>query len=627
MLTLLKRPLHILSNRLRRNLRPAERMKEKWTADFSRPERSCFDIKPEISHNAYLDNGSLFLGLRKKNRMAWIETADRVYVDQLIEARFRFDGQGGYCAAGVMFRIVEGGTYYLALFSSKGYFRVDAVTKNNPSPLVGWTEAPGLDGNGASLSIIAWGGHFIFLLNGRWIAEARDGSIPGGHLGLALVSYDEAASTGAEGGWANAEALYPPPGLPSSAVQEGYVCKAWLDFLSVDSRPAAVGAEYEKWRGSAEISAESRLRLAESYAALGRFGPAYDQILKAWEQRAAAARSVMATYTEMRARGELLFAARMALWMGQYETAEEHIDTYLSMEDGSSHDGDDGSGAFSQKAIILSAQGKHAELAKFLSGHIQRVSAKGNAPGLPSLYALLGHAFWNLQDYAAAADAWEEAFSLNADGGLYAASAADALEALGQNTRALRFRIDAANCFLRQGDSREMEALVPKLLAVGKKSWEAHALAGKWAFALGDFDRAETELSLSDKLRQAAQPKQEADPAACCLRGDLLNRRERPAEAVAFFSEAARLAPGCDLYRSRLEEARSRLGDAPPCPPAKASARPAKERKAPGKELGKTEGKRLGQSEPAAKKISAKPDAGKENAGPKKHRKARQPAK
>ena len=558
--------MHVLANRLRSSRRPAERMKERWTADFSKPERSCFDIKPEIAHNAYLDKGSLFLGLRKRNCMAWLETENRVYVDQLIKAHLRFDGMGDYCAAGIMFRIIEGGTYYLALISSKGYFRVDVVTKNVPAPLIGWTEVSGLDGNGVSLCIVARGEHLIFLLNGRWVAEAWDSSVPGGHLGLALVSYDEA----------DTEDPYPPPGLLSPGAQEGYACKAWLDFLSVDSRPAAVKAEYKKWCNSTEISAESRLRLAESYAALDRFDFAYDQILKAWQQREAAARSVMATYTEMRVRGELLLASRMACRLGQYDTAQEYIDACLAMRDDTSLEvlNDDEFDALSQKAIILSAQGKHAELVEFL---VQRLNVKGDASSIAALYALLGHAYWNLQDHKDAAAAWDKAFSLNADNGLYAVCAANAYEQLGKNAQVLSLLLDAGNCFLRQQDNSELEALVPRLLAVGNRSWEAHALAGKWAFASGDFDRAETELALSDDLRLAARSKQEADPVACYLRGDLLNRQGKPSEAFAFFSEAVRLVPDYELYSLRLEETRSRLGDTPVEPkkkPAKATAKP-----------------------------------------------------
>ena len=288
MLTLNKRPLHVFSSKLRWRRQPVEWMKEKWIADFTKPEKSCFDIKPEISYNAYIEKGSsskksaLFLGLKKKNRMAWLETVHRVYVDQIIDARFRFDNSEGYCAAGIMFRVTGQGSYYLALISSKGYFRLDAVNNNIPRPLIGWTEAPGLNGCAANLKMIARGEHLIFFLNGKWLAEAHDASIPGGHLGFALVSYDgEDTSKNAE---------------------EEYACRAWLDFLAVDSRARVVETEYRKWNDNIEISAENRFHLAESLAALGYFEAAYNQILKAWKRREEAIKSITATYTETRNR-------------------------------------------------------------------------------------------------------------------------------------------------------------------------------------------------------------------------------------------------------------------------------------------------------------------------------------
>ena len=475
-------------------------MKEKWAADFSKPEKSCFDIKPEISHSANLEKGSLFLVQKKKGSMTCLETADRVYVDQHIDARIRFDNPGGHCAVGIMFRIIEQGTYYLALLSSKGYFRLDAVNKNIPLPLIGWTKVSGLDAGSTNLGIIAQGSHFIFMLNGKWMAEVRDDSIPGGHLGFALVSYD--ADDEAE----NIQELYSPDEQPPlDTEKKDYACKAWLDFLQVDSRRGAVDALYKKWNDSGEIAAESRLRLAESFAALEHFASACDQILKAWKQREEAARSVMATITDMRSRGELIFAARMASQMGQYETALEYIDACLAMGEG----GADGLDALMEKAILLNIQNKYSELAEFLPGYIGRIETEDSAK-LPPLYGLLGHAFWNLNDYMAAADAWDMAFSLNGNNGLYAVKAADAYEMLGKNAEALQRRLDGGNCLLQQKETDELGALVPRLLAVGKESWEAYALAGKWAFVIGDFDRAEAELAVSDKLRRALKAKMAA---------------------------------------------------------------------------------------------------------------------
>jgi len=398
---LVKRPLHVLSNKLRRKRLPVERMKEKWIADFSKPEKSCFDIKPEISFNAYLEKGALFLGLKKKNCMAWLETANRVYVDHIIDARFRFDGHGGYCASGIMFRIAGQGTYYLALVSSKGYFRLDAVHNNIPQALIGWTETPGLNGRDVNLEIIAKDYHFIFLLNGKWIAEADDvsvpdgASIPGGHLGFALVSYDADS--------------------PVPEIKKDLVCQSRLHFFSVDARSGVVAAEYEKWSNALEISAENRLRLAESFAAFDNFDAAYGQILKAWKQREEAAHSVMATYTDMRTGAELLFAARMALHLGQFTAAEEYIKARLTMDVTSADELTIGA----EMIKILNAQGKHESLVAFLPDYIKRAKAEKKNADIPPLYALLGHAFWNLQDYKAATKAWGKAFSLDRKNGLY----------------------------------------------------------------------------------------------------------------------------------------------------------------------------------------------------------------
>jgi len=445
---LTKRPLHKFSNKLRWRRQPVEWMKEKWIADFTKPEKSCFDIKPEISYNAYLEKGlpggALFLGLKKKNHMAWLETAHRVYVDQIIEAHLRFDNSGGYCATGIMFRVNEQGNYYLALISSKGYFRLDVINNNIPRPLIGWIEAPGFNDCAANLKIIAQGEHLILFLNGKWIAEAYDSSVSGGHLGFALVAYDEEDA-------------------PQNT-EEAYACRAWLDFLSVDSRADAVDAEYKKWNDSIEIGAESRLRLAESLAALGYFDAAHTQMLKTWKRREEAIKSVMATYTETRNRKELLFAARMASQLGHYATAEEYINVCLSMCINRAEE----LSACAEKAKILSAQNKYRDLAAFLPDYIQRMNAEADNTDIPPLYALLGHAHWNLKNYKAAAAAWDKAFSLDRNNGLYAASAAKALEQTKKQTEALRYYTDAAQCFLRQKDYAELEALIPKLLAAGK---------------------------------------------------------------------------------------------------------------------------------------------------------------
>jgi len=362
-------------------------MKEKWIADFSKPEKACFAIKSENAYNAYLEKGALVLDLKQHNGMAQIETLPRVYVDHRIDAHFRFDGHGGYCAAGIMFRITGQGSYYLALISSKGEFRLDAVHHNIPHTLIGWMDMPSLYEHNAHLEIIAKGDHFIFLLNGKWIAEAQDASFPGGHLGFALVSYEADAP----------------------------LCQAWLDSFTVDAGSDAVAAAYAQWSDALGINAESRLRLAENFAALDNIDAAYNQILKSWKQREDAAKSVTATYTEARTPAELLFAARMAIKRGQFSAAEEYLNTRLAMD----VDNADTLAIAAEMAKILCAQDKNESLIAFLPDYIKRAKAEKQNADIPPLYALLGNAYWNLHDYKAAAKAWGKAFSLDGNNALY----------------------------------------------------------------------------------------------------------------------------------------------------------------------------------------------------------------
>jgi tetratricopeptide (TPR) repeat protein len=298
-----------------------------------------------------------------------------------------------------MFRVNGQGTYYLALVSNKGYFRLDAVRNGVPATLIGWVETPCPPEDKINLKIIASGSHMIFLINGKWAAEAYDDSIPGGHLGFALVSYggDE---------------------------EHGYACKAWLDSLSVNSCETSVEAEYIKWNEcAAGIGVENRLNLAESFAALEKYGAAHDQILKAWKQREESAKSVTATFTEMRRGNELIFAARMSFLREQYAAAEEYIDDCLALGINAEEETE----ALAEKVKIMSAQNKHSGLVDFLPGYIQYLeNGENSLEGLPSLYALLGHALQSLKKYKEAAAAWNKALSLDPGNSLYADGTAKA---------------------------------------------------------------------------------------------------------------------------------------------------------------------------------------------------------
>ena len=356
-----------------------------------------------MRRTAKQEAGSLLLGLRKGERAAMLETAKRTYVDQVIEADFRLYRR--YCAAGVMFRVVDSGTYYLALVSSRGYFRLDAVTGNAAKTLVGWTEVAGLnfgeaDFAGIKLGIVAAGADFVFTVNGNWVAEITDTSIAGGHLGFALTAYDTEADT------------------------DGYVCSARLDRLSLDSRPAVVAAEYRKWNtGETVVGMKSRWNLAETFAATGNLTAAYGQILKSWKKRNNVIRDVTATCTDMRTAPELLFAARLAFRLGRYEEAESYVNLCLTAE--SMARCDDKTEALGEIANILSALNRFDELTVFLPDYIRTLEKKPakSAPPLPPLYALLGNAWLNLGKHGEAARAFGKAATLDKGNALYAEAA------------------------------------------------------------------------------------------------------------------------------------------------------------------------------------------------------------
>jgi tetratricopeptide (TPR) repeat protein len=518
MLTFLKRPLYVISNKIRRNNHGKTKAK-KWVADFSKPEKSPFNIKSEFTYNAYLSNGSLAMELKKTNCIAWVESSGPEYQDQVIEARFRLDGLGGYAAAGLMFRIADEGTYYLALISNKSYFRLDVVKNTSPRPLVGWTETPDINGGSIELTIIACGVQMIFLVNGNWIAEISDDTIDSGRFGFALASYENAAVS-------------------------TYSCQAWLDHLQADSRIKAVENFVKKWTDNPDICAENRLHLAETFAAMGEAALSLAQLRKVWERREEAAKSVGATYTEMRSRKELLLAARLAIGLGQYDAAGEWIDACLDL--GTANP--EGKEALAEKVKFLEEQKKFAELRDFMVKYTAGMDMDS------ALYDRLARAHWQLHEYKPAAAAWDKAFRLEKSNGVYAANAANALELLGKYDTALKRFLEAGKIFLRQNNYDELAAVVPKLVSLGEQNWEARTIAGKWAFSVEEYGRAESEFAAAERIRRKIKPMPAADPAVSYLRGVILMLKDKYREAGRFFAEAVRLSPNYGLFRFKLAE-------------------------------------------------------------------------
>ncbi|MDR0399451.1 MAG: tetratricopeptide repeat protein [Treponema sp.] len=578
---------------------------EFWEADFSRPGRIRFDIKSENTYDAYIRGGSLGMGLKKNKCLAWVE-GTRPYRDMILRARLRLDCRGGYGAAGIMFRMIDQGTYYLVLLSSKGYFRLDAVRNNTPLPLIGWTEYEGPPDPpappGMELTIIASGPWITLLINDRWAGEISDSSLYAGALGFALASYG-AGSGGAAPGASDVPGIAGTPGtsdspgtfdssdaseqaafgqaLPGASSSprpsgSAYTAEAFLDYLSVDTRSANVEAARRAWNGGAgkgggspaggsgadmpegspprPIPPKSRLRLAETFAAMGENAAALGQLRKlraptsSWEPR------------------NLLLAARLAQILELYDEAADYINVCLARREGSGGRRPPGAEdifreAVVEKAKILYGQKHFDELRAYITGIPAEDSVSAALP------ALLGHAQWELGNYEEAALAYDRAFEWDGENGLHGANAANVYQVLGRNNDALDRFLAAGKAFLRAGNYRDLGVLIPKLLALGPEHWEARALAGKWAFGIENWEEAEREFDRAEALEKKGKTETgEKDPALSYLRALLLIRRDKRREALPLLEEAARLAPDYGLFRFRLAENRYLLDNNPSDP-------------------------------------------------------------
>ena len=566
---------------------PDELSREKWTADFSNPEHIRFSIKSENSHDANIrkreKESALVLSLKKSNCLAWIENPLYRYADLVLEGRIRLDARGSYAAAGFMFRVVDESTYYSVLVSGKGYFRLDLVRNGNPLALIGWTEVPRAlpepeDGEGGqcfTLTIVANGNRLLIAINSLWAAEARDSTIPEGRICFMAASYGTRP-----GETARVETL--PESLPESVPEAealcspAYTAEAFLEALTVESRITEVEAAWEYWSSDdAPRDPQSRLHLAETFAAMGQAAAALEQIRLGWEKPAglspggapASRRGELLPAAHRGAR-ELLLAARLALSLGRLAEAEEYADACLGL---------DGAPAFAEKrealiekARILYRARRFAEL---------RVHCETAAAGIgddTELLSLMGNGFWELAEYGEAAAAYDRAFEADGTSGLAAKNAANAWELLGDREKALDRYLKAGRVFLAEGNYADLGTVVAKTLALGANNREVHALAGKWAFGIEDWAAAEAEFEEAERLRlssaegaddadDAASPAvpPPPDPALIFLRGLLFIREGKRAEALPFLEEAALLESGYPLFRFKLAENRFLLtGDA-----------------------------------------------------------------
>jgi len=503
---------------------------EKWVADFSRPKQARFDIKSESSYDANLRKNpfssgySLALCLKKTGCIAWTEAAERRYRDLAISGSIRIDARGGYGAGGMFFRMVDSETYYSFLISSRGYFRLDAVRNGMPFPLIGWTEFP--LSTGAALapdqtvdfSIIVYGSHITIHLKGHWAAEVEDASIMEGTIGFAAASYESGDPTYL---------------VIKESDNISYTVEAFLESLTLDSRIGEVSSLYEKWRENPGIDPRARLNLAETFAAMKQYSVAMTQLHKAWD-----------TSGHKKTQSEYLFAGRLAQELGILNEAEKFISECFQAD----VDSNEGKEALVEMAKILYAGERFKELKNFCA---ESVKVK---PDDPVLLNLQGHAFWNLGNYKKAAKAYSAAFECDRESGIFAKNAANAYDVMGSKNEAIKKYIEAGKAFLQTGNYNDLGLIVPKLLSLGEDNWEARSLAGKWAFAVEDWQMAKEEFALAESLRSAMRPKPRKNGAQVFLEALLLIMDGKRREALPLLEEAAALEKNYALFHFRLAE-------------------------------------------------------------------------
>ena len=558
--SVLRKFLYIKNRINRQKPDPDEIMQEKWTADFRKQNNTHFIIKSESSHDANLrkdphSGSSLVLALKKSGCIAWLEAPDYRYRDMIISGSIRIHPHGGYGAGGIHFRIVDAETYYSFLISNKGYFRLDAVRNGMPLPLVGWTEIPlsrGAELNpdqSVDFSIVAYGSHLIIIIRGFWVAEVTDTSIYEGYLALTAASYE--APDGVYWILNEEDETQPDDPAGDAAADTGvpkrirYSTEVFLESFSVDSRNSEITALYEKWQNSANIDPKARLNLAETFTAMNQYNAAMVQLRKSWK-----------TQGYRKTQRELLLAGRISLLLEQMGEAEDFISQCFQAD----VDSFEGKQALTEMTKVLYGGRRFDELKSYCA---EALKIKKNDP---VLWTFRGHAFWEFKEYKNAAAAYDRAFKLDSKNGILAKNAANVFEIMGSKNEALIRYLNAGRAFLSESNYNDLGLLVPKLLSLGKNEWEAHSLAGKWAFAVEDWAMAEKEFTAAEKLRMARQPLPPKDGAQVFLQALLLVRAGKRRKALPLFEEAVSLEKNYALFRFRLAENLFLLNDNPDDP-------------------------------------------------------------
>ncbi|MCE9646285.1 MAG: DUF1080 domain-containing protein [Chloroflexi bacterium] len=99
-------------------------------------------------------------------------------------------------SAGVVFRIRDNNNYYHFHVTDHQFFAVSMKKDGQWLTIVEWTSSNTIKPNGVNqMEVIAHGGHFTFLINGRMVSEVDNDQFSEGLVGLALEGYTPGEET------------------------------------------------------------------------------------------------------------------------------------------------------------------------------------------------------------------------------------------------------------------------------------------------------------------------------------------------------------------------------------------------------------------------------------------------
>ena len=517
-----------------------EIVEEQWQADFSKPENCRFAAEtgdgytvaftpPEPAGN---NTGGITLEAQRKHLYAWTVNPVFRYKDVIIEADIRLpesakkpDGQdtptdkaGGF-AAGILFRYISQSTFYALMISDAGWVRLDAVVNSTPMPLLGWVKIPDsahldvdhhssdhsysdhsnhkeeTDTQGAySIKLIANSTTITILINGHWVACCEDDTIQAaGKIAFAIQNWE----------------TYPQ-------------VTAQLSRFSLNSIPMTVEMAYTEANEFSAVPPDSRISLAKTLYAMGRYVPALLQLR-------AAARLKEPEEADRILAGRIYFAQRML------DEAEREFQSVLEANPSNEE-------AFAELGGIYYRAERYEDLQRLLQKVPKPMMAQSSF-----LSNLEGHLFHALGKHEESAEAYRRAFTINPEQGLFAFHQANELYDCGKKPEAVDAYMQAARAFLQQEAYDDLAEVITILERIAPNEPRTLSIAGKYAYAVGRYDDALLKLKTACK-------KGSEDSADWYLYG-LLLKTDEPKEAVKAFKKACTLEPEYGLYQFRLAEA------------------------------------------------------------------------